>query len=253
VKILSWNVNGLRSVYRSDFAKWAERSNADVICLQEVKAHEADVAHLPLPQGYHLIFNCAERKGYSGIACYTKAKPLSVNTHLGHERFDREGRLLELAYPGFTLLNLYVPNGSRDKRDVPYKLEAYKKLRVHAARLLKKGPVLLAGDLNVARAEIDLARPRQNVNNTMFTPEERGALEDLLGAGLADTFRELHPDAAGRYTWWPYFANARPRNIGWRIDYILASPKLTPRVKNASILDKVKGSDHCPVGVIMNP
>lgn len=250
MRIISWNVNGLRSIYRTEFAKWAEHSGADIICLQEVKAHEADVAHLPLPNGYQLYFNCAERKGYSGVACYAKETPKSIKNKLGHKRFDSEGRILELQYPEFTLINLYIPNGNRDKRDIPYKIEAYKKLAHHAKGLLaKKTPLVLVGDFNVARMEIDLARPKENKNGTMFTPEERAALEGLLSAGLTDTFRALHPDEAGRYTWWPYFANARPRNIGWRIDYGFVSADLAPKLKEALIWDQILGSDHCPVQI----
>jgi exodeoxyribonuclease-3 len=250
MKIISWNVNGLRSVYRSDFAKWAEDSGADVICLQEVKAHEADVAHLPLPQGYQLYFNCAERKGYSGVACYMKKAPERIETKLGHERFDKEGRMIELIYPHLTVVNFYIPNGARDKRDIPYKLEVYDLLYKYFSKLLKKGvPLALAGDFNIARTEMDLARPRENKNNTMFTPEERAALERLLSLGFTDTFRTLHPEATGKYTWWPYFANARPRNLGWRIDYELVSPDLATRIDKAAILDQVMGSDHCPIEV----
>lgn len=254
MRVISWNVNGLRSVYRSDFVKWAEGSGADIICLQEVKAHEADVANLPIPTGYTLYFNCAERKGYSGVACYVKKEPEWVGNKIGHERFDSEGRMLELVYHDFTLVNFYIPNGARDKRDVPYKLEVYEKLTERFEKLLKdRTPLVLVGDFNVARQDIDLARPKENKNSTMFSPEERAALERLLSLGFTDTFRALHPDEPGRYTWWPYFANARPRNIGWRIDYGLVSPELAPKVKNAVIWDQVPGSDHCPIEVDFKP
>lgn len=247
MRIISWNVNGLRSIYRKDFQRWAENSAADIICIQEIKAAEADAVALPVPKGYHLYINSAERKGYSGTACYVKERPLALATRIGHGRFDGEGRLLELEYPGFTLLNFYIPNGARDKRDIPYKLESYDRIFDHIAG--RKKPLILAGDFNVAHRDIDLARPKESQRSTMFTPEERMKIDALLSLGFKDTFRALYPEAKERYTWWPYFANARERNLGWRIDYVFASEELAGGIHEAFILGSVQGSDHSPVGI----
>ncbi len=246
MRIITWNVNGLRSVYRSDFARWVERSEADIICIQEVKAQEADITALPLPQGYDLILNSAERKGYSGTACYVKQPPEGIVTRIGHDRFDSEGRMIELIYPTFSLFNFYIPNGARDQRDMIYKLEAYQKIFDY---LRGRESVILTGDFNIAHTTLDLARPKENQKNTMFTPEERIQIDHLANFGYTDTFRSLHLEVTGAYTWWPYFANARQRNLGWRIDYVFTSRELTPNVRSAFILPEVMGSDHCPTGI----
>jgi exodeoxyribonuclease-3 len=246
MKIVTWNVNGLRSVYRSDFAAWLQNSGVDILSIQEVKAQDADITHLPLPEGYDLILHSAERKGYSGTACFVKRPPESVNVKIGHERFDSEGRMIELRYPDFTLFNFYIPNGARDKRDMAYKLDAYQHIFDY---LRGKTSVILTGDFNIAHTPLDLARPKENQHNTMFTPEERIQIDHLSNFGYVDTFRLKYPEATGKYTWWPYFANARPRNIGWRIDYVFATKDLAAKIKDAFILDGVLGSDHCPAGI----
>lgn len=249
MKILSWNVNGLRAVAKKGFLDWIKKSNADVICLQETKAQEKDLAsNLLYPQGYSSFFNSAIKKGYSGVAVYTKQKPLKVKNKLGLKRFDDEGRFLELKYSDFTLINLYLPHGGRQKEKLSYKLEVYHYLLKYLEKKSEK--LILIGDFNIANKEIDLARPKQNKNNIMFTSEERKQIDKLLNLGFIDSFRKFHKDS-GHYTWWPYFANARQRNLGWRIDYAFFSKNLTPKIKDVFILSKVKGSDHCPIGIEM--
>lgn len=247
-RIISWNVNGLRSVYQKGFTPWLDKSKADIVCVQEVKAQAATVPQdLFSGARYSFTANYAERPGYSGVGVYYKKKPDRIETKLGYPRFDSEGRMMRLDYPTFTFLGLYIPNGSRDKRDMAYKIEVYEHLFAYLKRLGKKH-VVLAGDLNIAHAEIDLARPKENKSNTMFTPEERHQLDILESLGFVDSFRESHA-TGGHYSWWPYFANARERNLGWRIDYVFISQTLLPKLKNAFILPAVTGSDHCPVGI----
>lgn len=246
MKIISWNVNGLRSVYRKGFFKWFWKVNADIVCLQEIKANKDQVdGSLINPKGYYSYFNSAERKGYSGVLVYTKKKPISVEKKLGMERFDREGRILEMKYGNFTLINLYLPHGGRGKENLPYKLEVYRKL-IEKVKSGKK--LILVGDFNIAHEEIDLARPKNNLNGIMFTSKERKQIDTLVGNGLMDTFRMFNKEG-GNYTWWSYMRNARERNLGWRIDYCFVSKDLRGKVKKAFILPSVKGSDHCPVGI----
>ncbi len=246
MKIISWNVNGIRAVYKRNLLSWLKDSKADIVCLQEIKS---DLENIPKdllnPNGYFSFFNPADRKGYSGIAVFSKQKPLAVETKSGMKVFDSEGRFLRLEYPDFTLIVLYLPHGGRGKEKMEYKLEAYKFLHNYFSKIKDK-KVLLIGDFNIALEDIDLARPKENQNNTMFTPEERSALKKLISLGFVDSFRKFHKDG-GHYTWWPYFANARERNLGWRIDYAFASENLF--VKSAAILKEVKGSDHCPIEV----
>jgi len=248
MRIVSWNVNGLRAVCKRDFLGWFKGTRADIVCLQEIKTQEAEVpSPLVQPSGYYSFFNCALKKGYSGVAVYTKEAPLKVISKFGISRFDTEGRLLELHYRGFILINIYIPHGGRGKENLEYKLEVYRRFLRRTAMYRNKKAVLI-GDFNIAHKEIDLARPKQNQNNIMFTPEERKQIDKLVGLGFTDTFRKFHTEG-GHYTWWPYFANARKRNLGWRIDYAFTSGPLTPRVKDAFILPDVMGSDHCPIGI----
>jgi exodeoxyribonuclease-3 len=248
MKIISWNVNGLRAVYRKGFLDWLIRSRADIVCLQEIKAQKKQLPRkLVKLKHYFPYFNSGRRKGYSGVAVYTKKKPLKIERSLGLEQFDREGRLLRLKFPDFSLLNFYLPHGGRDKGKLGYKLAVYKQL----FKYLKKNQqerLILAGDFNIAHQEIDLARPKENKNNIMFTPVERKQVDRLIELGFNDSFRLFHPRSK-KYTWWPYAYNARKRNLGWRIDYIFASQKLIMRIKDAFILTKIKGSDHCPIGI----
>lgn len=248
MKILSWNVNGLRAVYKRNFLQWLENSGADIVCLQETKAQPDQLTpDLINPKGYYSYFNSATRKGYSGVAVYTKEKPRSVENKLGLERFDDEGRVLELEYPEFTLFNFYIPNGGQQKENLDYKLDVYNRL-IDYLKTIKDKNIILIGDFNIAHKEIDLARPEDNQDSIMFTPKERKQIDRLVGLDFTDTFREFHKEG-GRYTWWSYMAEARARNLGWRIDYTFTSKTLTPKLKNAFILSEVMGSDHCPVGV----
>ncbi len=245
MKIISWNVNGLRAVLKKGFLDWFEKAGADIVCLQEVKAQREQIP----PELENLekfsFFNLGRKRGYAGVAVYSRKKPIKVETELGLERFDQEGRMLHLKYSGYDLINLYLPQGGRKKENLPYKLEVYEKL---LAYLKGKRNVILVGDFNIAHQEIDLARPRQNQKNTMFTPTERERISRLINVGFVDTFRHFH-SREKQYTWWPYFYQARERNLGWRIDYVFVSRELVPRVQNGFIFSKVKGSDHCPVGV----
>lgn len=248
VKIISWNVNGLRAVYKRNFLTWFKETNADIVCLQEIKASKeqlpSDLINIP---DYHPYFNCAVKPGYSGVAVYTKQKPIATETKIGLKRFDEEGRVLKLIFPEFTLFNLYVPHGGRQKENLNYKLDVYDYL-LNLFEKMRGERVILIGDFNVAHKEIDLARPKQNQKNIMFTQEEREQLDKFIALGFTDSFRKFHPEG-GHYTWWPYFANARERNIGWRIDYAFFSKHLSTKMKEAFILPQVKGSDHCPIGL----
>lgn len=231
--------------------------DADIVCLQEVKAQaeeiEAAYPSVSLFESprYRVYSNPATRKGYSGVAIFTVEEPHVIRTRLGLERFDQEGRILELEYRDFTLLNIYIPHGGREKENMGYKLDVYALLAEYLTSR-KAGNVILAGDFNVAHNDIDLARPRKNQNNTMFTLKERTAFGNLLGIGLLDSFRTLHKEE-GHYTWWPYGNDARERNVGWRIDYILLSNQIAQNVTDAFILPEVRGSDHCPVGIEIEP
>ena len=248
MKIVSWNVNGLRSIYKKGFLKWFNTVKADIVCLQETRVLQKE---LPLDllkiKNYYLYFNEAEKKGYAGVAVYTKEKPLKVESKLGIKKFDQEGRLLKLEYTDFILINLYLPHGGRSKENLDYKLEVYKHLLKYFQKIKNK-KVVLTGDFNIAHREIDLARPEENKNNIMFTREERNQIEKIIKLDFKDSFRMFNKKGEN-YTWWPYFANARKRNLGWRIDYIFVSRAFSQNVKNAFILDKTMGSDHCPTGI----
>lgn len=248
MKIVSWNVNGLRAVYKRNFLEWLEESKIDIVCLQETKIQEGQIPFdLIYPQNYFSYFNSAQKKGYSGVAVYSKRKPVIVEKKIGFSRFDDEGRILQLKYTNFTLINLYLPHGGRQKENLGYKLEVYDYL-LTSFRKVREKQLILIGDFNIARSELDLARPKENFNNIMFTSQERKRIDQLIALGFVDTFRKFHQEN-GNYTWWPYYANARQRNLGWRIDYVFTSKSLSPRVKDAFILKEVLGSDHCPVGV----
>lgn len=253
MKVISWNVNGIRSVFKKDFLKWQTETDADFVCLQEIKAQNQEISSIypqtnlfGLPK-YRLYSNAALKRGYSGVAVFAKQEPLMVRNKLGLDRFDQEGRILELAYPDFTLVNLYLPHGGRQKDKMGYKLEVYDYLLGYLQSLKNKN-VILVGDFNVAHEEIDLARPKENQNNTMFTPEERRRLDKIVELDFVDSFRQFHSGGAS-YSWWPYAVEARNRNLGWRIDYIFVSKNLAPKLKDAFILSEVSGSDHCPVGI----
>ncbi|OGE71314.1 exodeoxyribonuclease III [Candidatus Daviesbacteria bacterium RIFOXYD1_FULL_41_10] len=246
MKIISWNVNGLRSICKKNFKEWFKKSGADILCLQEIKIQKDQLQKLCFDDTNHLsYFNFGKRKGYAGVAIFAKEKPKSVKQIIGLKRFDDEGRILILEYPQFVLINLYLSHGGRGKEDLGYKLEVYDYL-LNFLKKQKNTNIILIGDFNIAHTELDLARPRDNLKNTMFTVEERKKLDDLEKLGFIDTFRCFNGDG-GNYTWWPYFANARARNLGWRIDYCFVSNPMAKDLKAAFILKNVPGSDHCPI------
>ena len=246
MKIFSCNVNGIRAAERKDFSRWFKKSKTDILCLQEVKAQKEQLSdNLLYPKGYSSYFNFANKKGYSGVAIYSKQKPLKVKYELGLKRFDQEGRMIELEYSNFTLINLYVPHGGRKKENLKYKLESYSHLLKYLRRRKNKQTVLI-GDFNIAHQEIDLARPKGNKNNIMFTLEERSQIDQLLSSGFVDSFRKMN-QKGGNYTWWSYAFNARERNVGWRIDYAFVTDEIN--IKKAFILPKINISDHCPISL----
>lgn len=245
MKLISWNVNGLRAVLKRNFLEFLNDEQPDVLCLQETKCRPDDVEQL-WPAHYTTYWNCAEKKGYSGTAIFTKARPLMVTNHMGIEDHDREGRVITAEYTGFYLVNVYTPNSKRELERLPYRQQWDVEFLKFLKKLERKKPVIFCGDLNVAHTEIDLANPKANVRNHGFTIEERNGFTALVSAGFVDTFREFEK-AGGHYSWWSPMSGARSRNVGWRIDYFLISPALRPRLKQAKILPHVMGSDHCPV------
>lgn len=248
MKIISCNVNGIRSAYKKGLLDFVAKEKPDLLCLQEIKAKKEDLPQNILGlSGYNLFFNSAEEKGYSGVSVFTKEKPISVKRQLGFKRFDKEGRFLELVYPKFTLLNFYLPHGGRGKENLSYKMEAYQKVFKRIKKLKNKN-IILIGDFNIAHKEIDLARPKNNKNNVMFTPEEREQVDKLLNLGFVDGFRQFN-HKSGNYTWWPYAFRAKERNLGWRIDYAFVSSKLSRKIKKVIIYSKANFSDHCPIGL----
>lgn len=247
VKLISWNVNGLRAVLKKNFLEFLATVQPDILCLQETKCHPDQVEQL-WPASYTTFWNSAEKKGYSGTAIFTKSRPLKVTPHLGIAEHDREGRVLTAEFADFFLVNVYTPNSKRELSRLPYRQQWDKDFLAHLKKLEKKKPVIWCGDLNVAHTEIDLANPKANVRNHGFTPEERAGFDAFVAAGFVDTFREFEK-GGGHYTWWSPMSGARGRNIGWRLDYFLISAALRPRLKSASILPHVTGSDHCPVTI----
>jgi exodeoxyribonuclease III len=251
MKLLSWNVNGLRAVLGKGFGDFVNTEQPSILCLQETKARPEQVPLPPELDGYHAFWNSAEKPGYSGVAVFTREEPLEVHVGLGVDEHDKEGRVLTLEYADFTLVNVYTPNAQDDLRRLPYRLSWDEAFRRHCAFHATKKPVIFCGDLNVAHQEIDLSRPKENRKNPGFSDEERASFQELLGAGFVDTFRHHYPDLKEAYSWWSYRAGARPRNIGWRIDYFGVSTPFIDRVVAAEILPHVHGSDHCPVGITL--
>lgn len=247
LKLISWNVNGLRAVLRKNFLAYLADEQPDILCLQETKAAAADVDPVWSSE-YEAHWNAAEKKGYSGTAILTRVPPVRVTQGMGVTEHDREGRVLTAEFPGFHLVNVYVPNSQRELTRLPYRMEWDRAFRTYLAGLGRTKPVVVCGDLNVAHTEIDLANPKANVRNHGFTVEERAGFGALLEAGLVDTFREFEK-GGGHYTWWSPMSGARARNVGWRIDYFLVDGSLRPRLKQAFIRSDVPGSDHCPVGI----
>lgn len=251
-RLSSWNVNGLRAAEKKGFLEWLQQHDADIVAVQETKAHPDQLSPALLrPPGYHAHWAWAEKKGYSGVGTYSKALPRQTWTGLDDARFDHEGRVLVSEYEPFTLFNIYFPNGGRGPEWVLHKLAFYKRFLDVAQNLVRAGrSVVVVGDVNTSYAEIDLARPKENVKQSGFMPEERAALGEFFQAGLIDTFRHLYPTAV-KYTWWNMVTRARERNVGWRLDYMLVSPDLKDRIVSAEIHDEVQGSDHCPVSVVL--
>ena len=257
MRIVSWNVNGIRACVRRGFMDFLTRSDAAMVGIQEVRALPEQIPEAARsPSGWHAVFVPAERRGYSGVGMYSRIEPDRVDTSLGERRFDVEGRYMAAHFRShgsrFAVVNAYFPKGSgkdRDNSRVPYKLDFYEAVFERIQRMRRRGPVFVVGDYNTAHCEIDLARPKTNVNNSGFLPEERAELDRWVDAGWVDTFRALHPDLPGHYTWWRQWGGARERNVGWRIDYVLASPTAMKRVRKAFIWPDEHGSDHCPVGV----
>ncbi len=249
MKLISWNVNGLRAVLKKNFLEFLAAEKPDVLCLQETKCTPDQVEQL-WHASYTTFWNCAEKKGYSGTAIFTKERPLKVTPHIGVTEHDNEGRVLTAEYTDFFLVNVYVPNSKRELTRLAYRQQWDKDFLAYLKKLEKKKPVIWCGDLNVAHTEIDLSNPKANVKNHGFTPEERAGFDAVVKAGFVDTFREFEK-SGGHYTWWSPMSNARARNIGWRLDYFLISQSLRPQLKHAAILPKVMGSDHCPVVIEM--
>lgn len=245
MKLISWNVNGLRACVQKGFTDYFKASDADIFCIQETKLQEGQI-QLEL-EGYHDYWNYAVKKGYSGTAVFSKVEPLAVRYGLGIDEHDREGRVIALEYESFWLVNVYTPNSQKELARLDYRMTWEDEFRGFLQTLDAEKPVVLCGDLNVAHQEIDIRNPKTNRRNAGFTDEERAKMTELLGAGFLDSFRTLYPDRTDAYTWWSYFGNARERNVGWRIDYFVVSERLRPRVLEAAIEPQVMGSDHCPV------
>ncbi len=248
MKLISWNVNGVRAVMKKDFPQILEDMNTDALCLQETKAQDDQVVEaLADIKGYHIYSNSAEKKGYSGTALLTKQKPLSVTFDMGVEEHAQEGRVLCAEFDAYYLLTVYTPNSGSELKRLGYRQEWDKAFLDYVVNLEKTKPVIICGDLNVAHKPIDLARPKQNYNKAAgYMQEEIDGMDALIEAGFVDSFRALHPDKE-KYSWWSFRGGARERNVGWRIDYFLTSPKLVSTYKQADILNEVFGSDHCPV------
>ena len=247
MKLVSWNVNGIRACVKKGFMDYFNEVDADIFCIQESKLQEGQIELIL--EGYHQYWNYAIKKGYSGTAVFTKKEPLSVRYGLGDDETEPEGRILTLEYEGFYLVNVYTPNSQRDLARLPYRLEWEERIREYLLGLDQIKPVIMCGDLNVAHFDIDLKNAKSNRGNSGFTDEERGKMTRLLGSGFVDAFRYKYPEAEGAYTWWSYMAKVRERNIGWRIDYFIVSEKLKERILDSQIHCDIMGSDHCPVAL----
>lgn len=247
MKLISWNVNGIQAALRKGLLDFIKKQKPDVLCLQETKSPKKK-PEIEL-NGYEQYWNYAQKPGYSGTAIFTKIKPKKVTNDLGKPKHDKEGRVITAEFKDFFLVNVYVPNSKRGLERLPYRTKEWDvDFLKYLKKLEKKKPVVFCGDLNVAHTEKDLANPKGNVKNHGFTPEERAGFDKLVKAGFIDTFREFN-DEGGQYTWWSQMSNCRARNIGWRIDYFMISPKLKKRLKKSKILSDVMGSDHCPVEI----
>jgi exodeoxyribonuclease III len=250
ITLLSWNVNGIRAAAKKGFTDWLASVSPDILCIQETKAAVEQLGpDLLNPAGYHSYWSSAQKKGYSGVAVYSRSEPVHVETSLGVPRFDEEGRLLQLEFDDFALFNVYFPNGKARSDRLTFKMEFYEAFLERAEELRGRTPHLIfTGDVNTAHREIDLARPKENEKVSGFLPQERAWIDSVISRGYVDTFRQLHPGEA-QYSWWDLKSRARERNVGWRIDYVFVTEAMMPAVKRAFIMTDVVGSDHCPVGV----
>lgn len=252
IKIISWNVNGIRACLKKGFAEFVEAEQPDILCLQEIKAFPAQVPY-EFPAEYQVIWNPARKPGYSGTLVATKLPILRQEMGIGIEKHDQEGRVIAVEHPDFWMVTVYTPNSKNELQRLPYRSEEWDvDFLAYMKKLEQSKPVVFCGDLNVAHQEIDLANPRSNHKNAGFTDEERAGFDNIVEAGFVDSFRALHPDELGAYSWWSYRAAARTRNVGWRIDYVCLSPTLRPDLEQAFIRQDVMGSDHCPVGAVLH-
>lgn len=247
MKLISWNVNGLRAVLKKGFTEFFKQIDADIFCIQETKMQQGQIEDFNLP-GYFEYWNSAEKKGYSGTAIFTKIKPINATYGLGIEEHDKEGRVITLEFEGFYLVDIYTPNSKRELERLEYRMIWEDEIRKYLTNLNKQKPVIMCGDLNVAHKEIDLKNPKTNRKNAGFTDEERGKMTQLLEANFIDTFRYVYPEKIA-YSWWSYMGNARAKDVGWRIDYFIVSNSIKNKIKDAYIYKDVFGSDHCPVGL----
>ena len=249
MKLISWNVNGIRACLNKGFADFFNNVDADIFCIQETKCQK-DQVDLEF-KGYTSYWNSAEKKGYSGTAIFTKTKPINVTYGIGIEEHDKEGRVITLEFEKFYMVNCYTPNSKRELERLDYRQIWEDEFRNYLLNLSKKKSVIICGDLNVAHKEIDLKNPKTNRRNAGFTDEERGKMTELLDAGFIDTFRLIYPDKENAYSWWSYMGHAREKNVGWRIDYFIVSNDMEKQVKDSMIFPEIMGSDHCPVGLII--
>lgn len=254
MKLISWNVNGLRAVINKGFKEFFKEIDADIFCIQETKMQEAQLDEIILEifEGYNAYWNSAEKKGYSGTAIFTKQKPLNVTYGIGKEEHDKEGRVITLEFEKFYMVNIYTPNSKRELERLDYRQLWEDEIRAYLLKLKENKPVVMCGDLNVAHEEIDLKNPKTNRKNAGFTDEERAKMTELLNAGFVDTYRYKYPEVEGKYSWWSYMFHAREKNAGWRIDYFIVSENLKDKIEDAKILDDIYGSDHCPVELDLN-
>ena len=254
LRICSWNVNGIRAAVKKGFIDWLYQNGADIVGVQETKAMPEQLSEAVLrPSSYESYWSSAEKKGYSGVAVFTKSTPTAVSRSLGVPAFDREGRFLMVEYPSFILMNIYFPNGKKNQERLDFKMAFYNQFLEYVDQLSAQGKsVIICGDFNTAHHEIDLARPRENEHVSGFLPIERAWLDMFVSHGYSDIFRHFYPDAKHQYTWWDLKTGARARNIGWRIDYMFANKKILPRVREAFIFPQVLGSDHCPIGIALD-
>lgn len=249
-KMISWNVNGLRACITKGFVDFFEAADADIFCLQETKLSQGQLDWFP--EGYHAYWNYAEKKGYSGTAVFTKEEPLCVSYGIGIEEHDHEGRVITLEFDSFYFVTVYTPNSKRELERLDYRMQWEDDFRAYLLSLDVQKPVIVTGDMNVAHEEIDLKNPKTNRQNAGFTDQEREKMTALLDSGFVDTFRHFYPDATGIYSWWSYMFKSREKNAGWRIDYFLTSKRLTDSLQDAQIYTEVMGSDHCPVGLMLD-